>query len=236
MKPSILDAVEPQTTILNYPTRTETQPAEAKSAQMPHSGPPPRPAWIEIDLRQLRNNFRLIKDQKSAALHLLSVVKDNGYGHGALAIARAALDAGARFLALSTLEEAMSLRDQGVKAPLLLLGDRQENELPWCIAHDLTCCVSEPRSVKKLGELAVRAGKRVPVHLKINTGMNRYGICWTEAAELATLIGSTPSLCFEGVLTHFAQSDETEKTFARLQLARFEEALRLIDQLQLRVE
>ena len=130
--------------------------------------------------------------------------------------------------AANTLEEAVALREQGVGARLLLLGDREERELPWCIAHDLTCCVSEPRSVVALGQLAARAGKRVPVHLKINTGMNRYGVRWNEAASLAALVGSTKSLLLEGVLSHFAQSDETDKTFALQQLARFEQALREI--------
>jgi alanine racemase len=126
---------------------------------------------------------------------------------------------------LSTVEEAVTLRDQGIQTRLLLLGDRHEAEFPWCIAHELTCCISEPHSARKLGELAAHADKRVPVHLKLNTGMNRYGVRWTDAAALAELICSTPSLHLEGVLSHFAQSDETDKTFANLQFSRFSEAL-----------
>ncbi len=103
------------------------------------------------------------------------------------------------------------------------------------MAHDLTCCVSEARSVATLGQLAAGAGKRIPVHLKINTGMNRYGVRWDEAASLAALIGSTPSLFLEGALSHFAQSDEADKTFALAQLARFQEALRAIAGLGLEV-
>lgn len=186
---------------------------------------PHRPAWVEIDLRKLRRNFELIHQDKPAGLQVLAVVKDEGYGHGALSVARTALACGASFLALSTLEEAITLRDAGLQCRLLLLGDRQESELSWCVAHDLTCCLSEEHSVEKLGELAACAGKRVPVHLKINTGMNRYGVHWTEAAALAERICETKSLVLEGVLSHFAQSDEAEKTFANLQCARFNEAL-----------
>ena len=87
-----------------------------------------------------------------------------------------------------------------------------------------------------LGQLAARAGKRTPVHLKINTGMNRYGVRWNEAAALAALIGSTKSLLLEGVLSHFAQSDEADKTFALQQLARFEQAMREIAGLGLAVK
>src|SRR5207249_8397549 len=116
------------------------------------------------------------------------------------------LDCGTSFLGLATLDEAMALRDKGIKAPILLLGDRQEAELPWCIAHDLTCCVSEPYGVTRLGQLAAHAGKRVAIHLKINTGMNRYGIRWDQAKALLQLISSTKSLVLEGVLSHFSQS------------------------------
>ena len=208
------------------------QPTPAEVPHLPEpitapqlSGIPTRPAWVEIDLRKLRQNFEQIRRDKPAGLQVLAVVKDEGYGHGALPVAQTALESGASFLALSTLEEALSLRDRGVQCRLLLLGDRTENELPWCVAHDLTCCVSEPRSVEKLAELAAGAGKRVPVHLKVNTGMNRYGVRWTDAAALAERIGATKSLVLEGVLSHFAQSDEADKTFANLQLARFTEAL-----------
>jgi alanine racemase len=197
--------------------------------------PLPRPAWVEIDLRRLNRNLQIIAREKLAGVSILSVVKDGGYGHGAIQVARAALDCGASYLAISTLEEAMDLRDQGIKARLLLLGDRQESELPWCVAYDLTCSVSEPNTVSSLAELASKAGKRVPVHIKINTGMNRYGVRWTEAASLANLISSNKMLLLEGVLSHFAQSDEADKTFAMLQLSRFEEALRKISELGITV-
>ncbi len=203
--------------------------------QLP-STPPQRPAWVEIDLPQLRRNFELINRDKPEGLQLLSVLKDEAYGHGALAVARVALECGALFLGVSTLEEAIALRDRGIRAPVLLLGDRQESELPWCIAHDLTCSVSDRFTVKRLGQLAARAGKRVTIHLKINTGMNRYGIRWDQAGELLELIRSTESLILDGVLSHFSQSDETDKGFALLQLERFQEVLRLMEQLGLRVK
>jgi alanine racemase len=209
---------------------------EAALDEQPLGARPPRPAWIEIDLQQLRLNFELINRDKPDGVQLLSVLKDEAYGHGALQLARVALESGARFLGLSTLEEAMALRDRGIKAPVLLLGDRQEAELPWCVAHDLTCSVSDRFTVKKLGQLAARAGKRVPVHVKLNTGMNRYGIRWSQASELLEFIGSTESLALEGVMSHFSQSDETDKGFALLQLERFQEVLDVIERLGLRAK
>ena len=186
---------------------------------------PLRPAWTEIDLGRLRRNLQLIRRDLPAKVNMMAVVKDEAYGHGALDVGRIALDEGASCLGLSTLEEAMTLRDAGITAPLLLLGERQEAELPWCVAHDLTVCVNEPNTVRKLARVAASAGKRVPVHVKIHTGMSRYGVRWDEALSLIELICSEKSLLLEGAMTHFAQSDETEKTFANLQISRFDEVM-----------
>ncbi len=186
---------------------------------------PLRPAWTEIDLGRLRRNVQLIRRDLPKHVRLLAVVKDEAYGHGALDVARIALEEGAWGLGLSTLEEAMSLREAGITAPLLLLGERQEAELPWCVEHDLTVCVNEPHTVRKLARVAAGAGKRVPVHLKIHTGMSRYGVRWDEALPLVEQICTEKSLLLEGAMTHFAQSDETDKTFANLQFSRFTEVL-----------
>ena len=222
-------------TVVEESPLLETPAVEAALEEQPQAVLPARPAWVEVDLEQLRRNFELINRDKPARLRVLSVLKDEAYGHGALPVAQVALECGARFLGLSTLEEAMALRDRGIKAPVLLLGDRPEAELPWCVAHDLTCSVSDRFTVRKLGQLAARAGKCVPVHLKINTGMNRYGIRWDQAEELLKLIVSTQSLALEGVLSHFSQSDEKDKGFALLQLERFQEVLEAMDKLGLRV-
>jgi alanine racemase len=186
---------------------------------------PLRPAWTEIDLGKLRRNLQLIRRDLPAHVRLLAVVKDEAYGHGALDVARIAVEEGAWGFGLSTLEEAMALRDADITAPLLLLGERQEAELSWCVAHNLTVCVNDEHTVRALAKIASGFGKQVPVHLKVHTGMSRYGVRWDEAMSLVELICSERSLCLEGVMTHFSQSDETDKTFANLQFSRFNEAL-----------
>jgi alanine racemase len=196
---------------------------------------PLRPAWIEIDIGKLRRNLQLIRRELTTA-HLMAVVKDDAYGHGALDVARVALEEGTWGFGLSTLEEAMALRKGGIPAPLLLLGERQEAEFEWCVAHDLTICVNEAHTVCELARTAARFNKRVPVHLKINTGMSRYGVRWDEALPLAEQICSEKSLLLEGVMTHFAQSDETDKTFANLQFSRFNEVLRSLEQRKIPVK
>ena len=220
-----IQSLSEPTAVLEPAPAWQATPSAGQSSAQALGDAPCRPAWVEIDLKKLRRNFELIAQDKPAGLQVLAVVKDEGYGHGALAVARTALESGANYLALSTLEEAVTLRDRGLRCRMLMLGDRQEKELPWCVAHDLTCSLSEAHSVQKLGELAARKGKRIAVHLKINTGMNRYGVRWTDAAALAERICATKSLALEGVLSHFAQSDEADKTFANLQLARFNEAM-----------
>ena len=189
------------------------------------AGFPLRPAWVEIDLARLRNNLRLIRQDLPRAVKLLAVVKDEAYGHGAMDVVQIALEAGASGFGLSTLEEAITLRDAGITAPLLLLGERQEAELPWCVEHNLTVCVNEPHTIRELARAAAAAGKCVPVHVKINTGMSRYGVRWDESVPLLELIAAQKSLRLEGVMTHFAQSDESDKTFANLQISRFDEVL-----------
>ena len=197
---------------------------------------PLRPAWVEIDLARLRNNLRLIRRDLPRPVQLMAVVKDEAYGHGALDAARIALEEGAWGLGLSTLEEAMTLREAGVSAPLLLLGERQEAELPWCVEHDLTVCINGPHTVRQLAHIAAAHDKRVPVHLKIHTGMSRFGVRWDEALPLIEQIAAEKSLLLEGVMTHFAQSDETDKTFANLQFSRFNEVLRAMAQRKIPVK
>lgn len=195
----------------------------------------PRGAWVEIDLGRLRGNMRAIRGACGAGLRWLSVVKDAAYGHGAVAVARVAMEEGAEYLGVSTVGEGVELREAGLKGKILLMGDREVGELPWCVEHDLVCCVTAAGLAEELGRVAVRFRKQVPVHVKVNTGMNRYGIRWTEAGGLAARIAGISGLRLEGVLSHFAQSDEADKTFARVQRSRFEEALKDIEGRGIRV-
>lgn len=186
---------------------------------------PERPAWVEVDLDRLRSNLRCIRHELPPRVALLAVVKDDAYGHGALEVSRMAVAEGAQFLGVATLEEAMALRQAGLTARILLLGERQDAELPWCVRHDLTVCVNHAHTVRRLGRVAAQFGRRVPVHVKLQTGMTRYGVRWDEAWPLFEALAGEPFLWLEGVMTHFAQSDEADKTFALLQLARFDQVM-----------
>src|ERR1044072_9069584 len=123
---------------------------------------PLRPAWTEIDLGRLRRNLQLIRRDLPAKVKLMAITKDEAYGHGALDVARIALEEGASSLGVSTPEEAMTLRDARTPPQMLLLGQRQEPEFPWCVAHCFAFCFNEPSTARKLAKVAATAGKRVP--------------------------------------------------------------------------
>jgi alanine racemase len=187
--------------------------------------PPSRPAWIEIHTDRLRCNFARIHQDKPPGLAILSVIKDEAYGHGAVPVANIALETGATSLGVSTLDEALALRGAGIQAPILLLGERANEELPWCLEKDLHVCVSHLQTVRELERLARARGNPARVHVKIDTGMSRYGVRWTDAIELIASVARCEWVALEGVMSHYAMSDETDKTFALLQLDRFQVVL-----------
>lgn len=185
----------------------------------------PRPAWVEVDLAALAQNFRLIRADLPARTRLLYVAKDDAYGLGAVRASQTALANGADLLAVFTLGEAAQLRDAGIRAPILLLGERLPDELPWVLELGLETCVGRIEIARQLAELGRRRGHPVPVHVKINTGMNRFGLPWRDVANWSAELAQLQGLEFAGALSHFAQSDELEKAFARTQAARFEACL-----------
>ncbi len=185
----------------------------------------PRSAWVEVDLAALAQNFRLIREELPVETRLLYVAKDDAYGLGSVEASRVALKNGADLLAVFTLGEAAELRSAGITAPILLLGERLPDELPHVLELGLEPCVGRLEIARQFAELGLQRGHPVPVHLKINTGMNRFGLPWREAAQWSQELAGLTGLEFAGVLSHFAQSDELDKSFANLQLTHFERCL-----------
>ena len=194
-----------------------------------------RPAWIEIDLARLRRNFEIIFADKPARVALLSVVKDQAYGHGAATVARAALNAGASYLGVATLGEALELRQAGVRAPILTFGERPPDQYEECVRQHFTCFVNSESAARDLARVARRVGKEAPVHVEVDTGLSRYGVRWEHALDVISAVAGTPGLRLEGVMSHFAMSDEEDKSFALLQLDRFRQVLDGMDRLGIRV-
>ncbi len=192
---------------------------------VPPSTALPRNAWVEVNLGQLRRNFAIVRAFTPPAVQILSVVKAEAYGHGSVRVARIALAAGASVLAVITPGEAAVLRAAGLSAPIFLLTNPAPPDFPWCCELNLTCCVGQLETARRLDEFARRSGWQPTVHLKINTGMNRFGLRWSAVPEWLPAVRSLTALRVAGVYSHFAMSDELDKSFAREQRRRFQTVL-----------
>ncbi len=192
--------------------------------QLPHNQVT-RPAWVEVNLAQLKRNFKIIFQDKPEHVQVLSVVKNQGYGHGAIPVAKTALEVGVSYLAVATIDEALEFRQNGISAPILILGDRPGDQLDLCVNENITCCINDIETARLLSKIAIKYNRRIPLHIEIDTGMSRYGVRWTKALSTIESIAHLEGLYLEGLMSHFAMSDEADKTFALLQLDRFKSVL-----------
>jgi len=179
-----------------------------------------RPVWAEVDLDAVARNTRLLKGQANGAA-LLAVVKANAYGHGAVAVARAALAAGADRLGVICVDEGEQLRRAGIAAPILVMGHTPATDAARLVDFSLTGTVASRETAEALARAAAQRGVRLAVHVKVDTGLNRYGFTPTEALALSDWLRDLPSLEVEGLFTHFASADEPDKGYTLDQYARF---------------
>ena len=192
-----------------------------------------RCAWAEVDLDALTHNTRVLK-QRARRARLAAVVKANAYGHGAIICARAALDAGAGLLAVACVEEGRELREAGIAAPVLVMGSVPVSLAEEIVDLRLTPTVNSRQLALALASFAGRRGLHHPVHLKVDTGLNRYGLPPAELIALAESLRELPGLCIEGLYTHFASGDEADKTFTQQQYAEFAAVAQRLDWIPLK--
>jgi alanine racemase len=176
-----------------------------------------------IDLDAIAHNVSAIRGRVGPEVEIIAVVKANAYGHGAVPVARTALAAGASRLAVARIAEGIQLRQAGITVPILVMGYHLPSEAEAAIAHDLTVTVNDQAFTRALALAARDAGKRATVHVKIDTGMSRFGLLPHETMGFLQWLTGQPGLELEGLWTHFATADETDKTFARQQFARYQE-------------
>ena len=185
--------------------------------------------FIEINRDALRHNFRQIQTLVGAQTRIIAVIKANAYGHGALETARVFAAEGASMLAVTRLEEAIPLRENGIVAPILLLTPPLPDEENEAVALGLTCCVSCLEDAQRLSKAAVAQNKAVRVQLKINSGMSRLGVEPQEAARVATEIIALPNIELEAAWTHFAFASESDESSTRNAFAQFQNAAKEIE-------
>lgn len=184
-------------------------------------------AWVEINLSALAHNVQQIKALLPEGTDLMSVVKADAYGHGAVTVACTALASGATWLGVATVPEGIELRQAGLDAPILVMGAVNDPEEVRAIAHwRLQPTIVNPKQALVFSEtLADQPSVSIPVHLKLDTGMSRLGFSWTQAVELARFVQQLPQLKTVSVYSHLATADSPDPTVMEQQHARFEAAI-----------
>jgi alanine racemase len=192
-----------------------------------------RATWAEVNLKRLEYNLDAIKQKVSPAKVML-VAKANAYGHGLVEIAKA-LAGKTDYVGVAVLEEGILLRELGVTAPILVLGGIWREQIHQYLEYDLTLTASSVERLEQISEAAQCMRKTAKVHLKIDTGMERIGIHYYSAHLLQEASLKCSNVEVEGVFSHFANSDLSDLTHARLQLERFNEVLRFYERRSLPV-
>ena len=185
----------------------------------------PRGAWAEVDLSAIAFNVKQVSRAVGARRLVCADVSADAYGHGAVRVAKTALDAGADRLSVSTPEEGVRLRKAGITAPVLVLSQPCEQAIPLLVAYGLTPAVHDSEFALEYAEYADMQGRQAPFHLEVNSGMNCSGAFYLDAADLVRGISFHRALKYEGTFTRFAVSDAREALDFAEQQRRFEAAL-----------
>ena len=180
-----------------------------------------RDAYAEINLSAIRHNFTEIRRHIQPTAKLCAVVKANAYGHGAVEVSKVAIECGADFLAVATVDESLELRRAGFSQPILILGLIPNDAVKIAVENKITLTVSNFDLAEKISDAAAKIGTVAKVHLAIETGMGRIGIFPDAAVDVAAQIDSLPNVELEGLFTHFADADIKDKTFTLNQLEIF---------------
>jgi len=185
--------------------------------------------WAEIDLGAIAHNIKAIKKLMGPSVGVMAVVKANAYGHGAVPVAGAALSAGADWLAVNRVEEGIALRQAGIQARILVLGYCLPGLAAAVVEHDLTPAVTTLATATVLANKASSLNRIIHVHLKIDTGMGRFGLLPEEVVDFARALQKLAPLQLEGIFSHFATADEADSTFSRQQLETFRNVVSAVE-------
>lgn len=189
-----------------------------------------RPVWAEVNLDNLAHNIKEVRKNTREDTLVTAVVKANGYGHGAVDIARTFLDNGADRLAVAILTEAIELRTSKILDPILILGYTPTTQYEKLIEYDLIQTIYNYEDAKRLSSKAKELGKDVIIHIKVDSGMGRIGFQATDKSIEEILgISKLPNLHIEGIYTHFAKADERDKEHTRGQFRKFNEIVNKLE-------
>jgi alanine racemase len=199
----------------------------ASTAEIP-SRVATRPTWAEVSLAALRQNFRTVQKHVGVGVTVCAVVKADAYGHGAVECSRALEAEGAKWLGVTSLDEAIPLRDAGIRANILLMTGFWRGEESEIIRLRLTPTVWEPWHIETLDSAAAAKGVHHPVHLKVDTGMGRLGVAVDQLPVVLAALKAAKHLMLEGFSTHLASSEIMDAPSVAEQERNFEAALRMV--------
>ncbi len=180
--------------------------------------------WVEVDLKAIAHNIRELRRITNPKARIMAVVKANAYGHGMIEVARQSLENGAEALGVANIEEGIQLRKAGIDAPVLIFGYTSPVHAKKLIEFDLTQTVYSYETSRALSEALAAYGKKIKVHIKVDTGMGRLGLLRgikNNSLSEAESISRLPMLELEGIYTHFATADKSDRSYAGKQFEIF---------------
>lgn len=188
-----------------------------------------RPTWAEINLDHLAHNVTEVKKRMKPGQLLMGVIKADAYGHGSVAVMPTLRENGVDRFAVATLNEALELRRHDAQTPIMVLGYTSSDLYPAVVEAGIIQTIYSLEQAAKLHQVAKDQGTRARVHIKIDTGMRRLGIRSEKAPAIIEEMKRFDGLEIEGIFTHFAVADETDKSFTEKQVARFDAVIEALE-------
>ncbi|MDO8536110.1 MAG: alanine racemase [Candidatus Omnitrophota bacterium] len=196
-----------------------------------------RPTWAEVDMKALEHNYTQVKRLAGKDVQMMAVVKANAYGHGTVEVSKVLEKMGVNYLGVATTDEAVRLRDHGIKTPILVLGSVLPEEVKVAKDRDITltiCNYDILKEIKRLAKAEEDQGTRVKVHIKVDTGMGRIGVWHEDALDFVKEVSSEKSVALEGIYTHFSSAGRDE-FFTGYQMESFERLLASIEKIWVKI-
>jgi alanine racemase len=191
---------------------------------------PARPTWLDVDLDAIAHNVRTLKALVGPNVALMAVLKADGYGHGAVKVARTAINNGADWCGVASLSEALALRNAGIEAPILILGFTPGWHAREALLRDVSLTVYDLDVARAYARAAQELKRTARVHVEVDTGMSRLGVLPAATPSFIRAVAALNAICVEGIFTHFSSADSDEG-YTQLQLARFRDVLSAIGDL-----
>lgn len=184
---------------------------------------------MEVNLKNIRSNYRTIREYVGTGPQIMAVVKADAYGHGAVPVARALLEEGCVRFAVATPDEALELREAGIKEPVLVLGPSPYNVAEEYVKHNISAAFTDVDFAKAMNKAALQEEKKALLHMKIDTGMGRIGFLPDEVPSVLDEIAPLKGIMLEGLFTHFATADETRLDYTEAQFEKYKSVLDLLE-------